>query len=324
MRFLLTMVRMRIAVGIMIFILPTIGRAQGVMGGPPIPMLQLSGARDLDSNQLSQFSGEFSTRESLSERAKFGLGLKGSSLYLGEGHELTTGLRLPDNLYEAKMSAGYEREMQSKKSWGFQGSIGSASDRAFAKMSNNEFSAIGYYQFSKTGKSHWTASLFVSNNSPLGDYIPIPGVSYFYKNETFTGLFGLPLIMINWKPRPQVGLRLSAFGPTIRSQASFGKERGLVGFARWNWLYHKYILNDRVEPRDRLTYQEKQWTVGAENTWMHFLTGSLEVGQSYDRLLYVGQGFSDRDGGRYKADGGWFVQLNFKLALGKPEPKGLQ
>lgn len=64
--------------------------------------------------------------------------------------------------------------------------------------------------------------VMMSNNSPLGTYVPIPGFFYIYRTPTFTGLFGLPILSMQWTPVNPWSFSFSAFGPTIKSEVTYG------------------------------------------------------------------------------------------------------
>jgi len=124
-------------------------------------------------------------------------------------------------------------------------------------------------------------------------------VTYIYKSKTFTGLFGFPLMSLQWTPSPMWAFSLSSFGIAATAEAAAGPIETAQGFLALGWNNQSYILTERRADKDRLTVEEKKVGVGARTFLLGKMVAEAQVGYAFGRLLYSGKGLRNfRDGSR--------------------------
>jgi hypothetical protein len=152
-----------------------------------------------------------------------------------------------------------------------------------------------------------------SNNGPLVNYIPIPGVSYLYKTDTFTGMFGLPALSIRWTPVFPWAFALAIFGPTVQSEVSYGSIDRVQFFSGFYWTRQSYIPSTRDNDKDRLTIEEKKAAVGFRTLIWGTMIGEFQLGQAFDRSVYIGNGLFNKDGGSVSIPADWYLSASIKV-----------
>jgi hypothetical protein len=222
-----------------------------------------------------------------------GLSLSGGRLRLGEPVELSDHTRVPVDLYRLQAGAQYVARLPERRGWSLRGLFGAAGDKL---SDSRSYGLAASYGFPGAGKGYWVVMVFLSNNSPLPNFIPIPGVIYIYRTETFTGMFGLPFASMRWMPEPAWTLSFSLFGPIVTLEAARGERDRPQGFVRLTSTQENFILSKRSQPRDRLTVAEKRASLGLRSPLWGPVRAELQLGSAFDRSLYVGQAFRKKSG----------------------------
>lgn len=228
--------------------------------------------------------------------------VQGSRLNFSENVGLNSGTRLGDDLYRTSAGLQYSRRLENQKMFGVQASFGYAGDEFTSDTQIYTVSAN--YSFAGGNEGHWVLLLLLSNNSPLGDNVPIPGFFYIKKTERFTGVFGLPIISLQWNPVPLWTLSFNTFGPFARGEIAYGTPRELQFFAGAGWNQQRFLRNGRTDDEARLTYEDKRAEFGARKPLTKELYGELRAGYSFDRKLYEGDGLLNMDGGEARFEDG--------------------
>ena len=294
------------------------GGALGDFGGmtgltPPFPTFSYQGrfSKDLSENKVS-----LSSAIAGSETSMTSLSLAGGELHFKDAVTLDTKQVLPADLHRAEIGTQTSWRLDGGKSFGVRFSVGSTGDQVFQAMKDANFSAALTYSFPGSDPmDRWIALVFFANNSTLGDYIPIPGIVYIHKSEHLTTVIGFPVVVLQYTPNLQSSYSFTLFGTTLITEAAFGSGQGLQGFLQGSFNQQRYILHDRAQDRDRLSFEEKRAGVGVRAPLFSTAFGELQIGHAFDRRLYIGQKILRAESGEAILDAEAFVNAQFKYVF---------
>ena len=238
-----------------------------------------------------------------------------AQLRLGKSVDLGTGVTVPQDLYRGEVGAQYTHQLGNYRSWGLRGSIGYAGDKSIDKSRDAVFSLNAQYAYPDSGGHAWIWTVFISNNSPFGNYVPLVGLLYFHKTEKFTGIFGFPILSLQWTPTPRTAYSASLFGTSATLESAFGEIREGQYFSQLAWANQNFILSDRLEEKDRLTIEEKKLSIGARSFFFNFVKAEVQLGYAFDRLYYVGTSVRNMRGGSQSVADTWFATTTLKAAF---------
>lgn len=232
----------------------------------------------------------------------FGGGLSASFRYgrtnFSDPVALNNGFAVDDELHQFQMGFNYGQKLSEGRGWGVNTSLGYKGDRIGGSDAN--MSVMTNYSYpSESGKGRWQYFLMFSNNGPLGNNIPIPGVMYFYKTKNTNLLVGLPIVSFQYTPTDSLwSFSLSSFGPFYKGEIFYGTVDSYQLFIYSQWNQDNYFLSNRLEEEDRLNIYEKVSGIGARTSLMKGTMGlELRLGYSSDRKLYSGDGIFNNDSG---------------------------
>lgn len=192
-----------------------------------IPMLSYDGrimpssTNDKNDRLLTENNFNFSMPISKTETETYSATLVAGHFRLSDPILLSSGQETPSDFYRTEVGLGYSRRLADNKMFGMRGAIGYTGDKFTSNTQSWSLSANYAFPSSKENAS-WVLMLMMSNNSPLGTFIPIPGFFYIYRTPTFTGLFGLPVMSLQWTPVNPWSFSLSLLGPNIKTEAAYG------------------------------------------------------------------------------------------------------
>jgi hypothetical protein len=245
----------------------------------------------------------------------FSLSLGGTSLHFGDQPILSSGLLVPVDLWKAELGASYSHKIDDDRFSGARVSFGSASDHPFSNFDVTTIGVSAYYSWATSEETRWMLTLFFSNNNPIINYVPIPGVVYLYQTEKFIGLFGFPLSSVVWMPAPGWMFTLSFFGPTINSEIGFGNPRKTQFFLGYSWTQQSYLRENRPDPNDRMYYSEMHSPLGVRFLILDRLKTEFSTGYAFDRSVYEGVHLGSNENGTTSLGNSWFAAWNFRLEL---------
>ena len=297
------------------------GGALGSFGGftaltPPVPLATYDGRISPKGPGLYENKISLSSPVLSGERSVTSMSVSAGDLHFNEPIIMTTGQTLPRDLYRAEVGAQYSLRLADKKSFGLRVSVGSTGDQVFQSMNDANFSFGMTYGFPGSARNdYWVALLFFANNSVLGDYIPIPGIIYIHKTEHFTGVFGFPVLSLQWTPTSDWSYSLSVLATTLIAEAAYGNVTGSQYFVQGSFNQQRYILHDRVNDRDRLTFQERRVGVGYRTPLFSSAYGEVQAGRAFGRSLYIGDKILKTDGGLSDLEDSSFVNASVKFVF---------
>ncbi|HXC61349.1 MAG TPA: hypothetical protein VNV63_01625 [Nitrospiria bacterium] len=248
------------------------------------------------------------------DKDTFSMSAGGTSLHFGEQHTLSgSGIPVPEDLWKVEFGGSYSRKLEDDKLIGGRISFGSASDHPFADFDVITIGASAFYSWASTERSRWMLTILFSNNNPIINYVPIPGFIYMYWTPNFVGMFGFPFSSIVWTPLEPWMFTLSVFGPTINSEIAYGNPKKIQFFTGFSWLQQSYLRENRPDPKDRLYFDEKRVPLGMRFPVAKALKSELSVGYAFDRSVYEGTRFGNKDDGAASLGNSWYAAWNLRL-----------
>lgn len=279
--------------------------------GPPIPILSYETRWSPD---LNEHKGNVSLPVYKGKMDVAAVSLAGSQLHLGETLYFDNGRPAPNTLSRYEAGAQYSKQLLEKRSWGLRGSVGYAGDKPFAAGKDTTYSLMVNYGYPGE-KGYWSLFAYTSNNSPILNYVPLPGAAYFYKTANFTGVFGFPILSLQWTPVNPWAYSVSLFGPTFQAEASYGHRDDLQFFIAHSFSVQSYMPADREERKDRLYLREQKIGIGGRGLIAKKTMLELQGGRTMDRSMYVGKSFFKKESGEVNIPDDWFVNLIIKVLL---------
>ena len=233
-----------------------------------------------------------------------------SRLRIRDQLKLDTGTAVPQDFTSIEGVLQFIKNYADESNIGFRGSFGYAGDKTLGATNDNTFSLGAHYSFLDSDKDRWTLSVHLTNNGPIA-YIPIPGFMYQYKTETVQAQFGLPFMNIQWKPNDLWTTTYQMIILNINLETAYALTDNFSLLAGVYSNQQTYIVNERVDDKDRLSFVEDR--VGLGLRFGKTLRSEVMFGYAFNRSIYVGQGFMNRDRGLASLDSDNFLSWNVKL-----------
>lgn len=285
--------------------------------GPPIPLFSYEGRYSPGANTASWTENKMNLSAPIykSGQDTVAMSLAAGELHLGKLLVLDSGTTVPQDLYRFELGVQDYHQLENQKSWSGRASVGYAGDKPFETARDLTYSFNANYGFPGSGRGYWILSVFFSNNSPIGNFVPIPGFGYLYRSNSFTGLFGFPITAIQWTPAFPWVFSMALFGPTIQAEAAVGTVDHLQSFLGYYWTRQNYIPSERVNSDDRLTLEEMKVGVGLRTLLWSSILGEIQIGRTFERSIFIGEGVFNKDGGSTTLNPDWYVALSLKAKL---------
>lgn len=217
-------------------------------------------------------------------------------------------------LHRIEAGGQYTKSLEENRMWGLRGSLGSAGDKPFETGKEYTFNLNGFYAKPGKSDSYWVYSFFLSNNNPVLNYVPIPGIIYFTRKENFTGMFGFPIMSMQWTPLKKTSVSVSYFITNFRTTIAYSvadKHQASVGFAINK---QTYLREGRKDNTDRLFFNDKRIYAGWRSVLSENLIAELQFGQSFDRAVHEGKRFNEWDW-KQKLGRSWYASSAMTLSF---------
>lgn len=218
-----------------------------------------------------------------------------------EAWTFNTGARLldsnvdfPNELWTVDLGAIYSHQFDN----GWEGmtrvAIGTASDRPFHSSRDLTFFFLGSMRIPTSTGNAWRFSILSMTNSPLGQYVPIPGISYEFKaSETLSGNIGVPA-WIEWTPTPEQSFSI-AYLPMVNLQVQYRQK-----INPWHTLWLGYDSTSQSWLRDARERHADQFFFFEQRVgggWQLQLTQTLGIqataGYAFGRRFGEGETYDD-------------------------------
>jgi hypothetical protein len=220
------------------------------------------------------------------------------------------GGEVPRSLWSQEAGVRYAGRLDSGRSWGAGGTIGSASDRLFNSIHETTVQGIADFRVPSGERNAWLFSLSYSNTRYFLPNLPLPGVAYQFQSGSVRGVVGFPFVAVFWTPAPLWEARLSAFGPR-RINADLG--RRLAGPFRihggFDWGGQSWLPVRRPIRNEPLTFERKRLFVGLESPLGGGLTIDAVGGRQFDQYFYESRSFASPSS-RASLPPGWYLSAS--------------
>lgn len=296
-----------------------IGAIGGLTGmGSQVPSVSIEGrfirAKD-DTGTPSLLENQISLSMPIykNEADTYSATLSGGDLRLSKKVFLDSGKAVPENLYKNELGLQFSRKFSPVRNFGIRGSVGYTGDKMDSKTQIFNFSAN--YSYPGEGGGVWVWMVFLSNNSPLGEYFPIPGFFYLNKTDTMTTILGFPILSWQWTPVNPWAFSFSVFGPQVKTEASYGSIDKTQFFSSLGFKQQKYLISDRMIDNERLSIEEKTLEVGFRKPLFMVVYSEFQLGYSFHRQIYAGESLIKKDGGNLYLDSAGYLKWSLKAAF---------
>jgi hypothetical protein len=306
---------------LIVFILSfsTILKAEVGMNGmiSPRPIITYEGRHSNKNNPPSLIDQKISASTPLyrNEQDTYALTVVGAQLHFGQSTRLSSGAVVPSNLYRSEIGLQFSRRLLEKRFWSLKASVGHASDDKFAGTKDATFSLNATYGFPGSGGGYWMLGVFVSNNGPIANYIPIPGAMYSYRTETFKALIGFPFSSLQWTPYLPWSFSLAIFGLTGNLEVAYGAPDKLQFFSGFYMSRQTFIPSVRANEKYRLTFAENKTAIGVRTPISEMLKMEIQLGKASKRSFFEGIGFINKDGGSADLGSTYYTSLNLRVTF---------
>jgi hypothetical protein len=246
------------------------------------------------------------------------VGVAASDLHFANPIALTGGRpRLASDFYSVRLLGQYARQLADQRTFATMLQVGSASDRPFSRWDVITVGGGASLSFPSGEHGRWLLSLSLSNNSPLVNYIPIPGVAYSYRTRTFSAVVGFPYTLLSWRPTDRWTYAASASAASVNGEVAHSESRAVQEFVGCSWgRTQSYLRADRTDASDRLVLEEGKAAGGIRFPVLADIFGELQVGYAFGRSIYEtsGSGLAWRNQGPKTALGsGWLAGWSMRL-----------
>ena len=234
--------------------------------------------------------------------------------HFNESIPLDSGRSVPTDFYRTEAGLSYSRNMEGRNNFGIRFSAGYAGDKFVSNTQS--FNLNANYAFPSSSKEGiWVASFMLSNLGPFGEYVPVPGLFYIYKTQTFTGIYGFPVVSIQWTPVNPWSYSFSMFGPIIKSEVAYGAIDRIQYFLGIGWQQQRFLTADREEKKDRLTVEEKYAEIGLRTPLSRGIYSEFQLGYAFDRKVYEGKGLFDMSSGSAELESNGYIKYSIRAGF---------
>lgn len=237
----------------------------------------------------------------------------GGSFLLGDEITLDSGVELPKDFYRTEVGLAYSARLKGFSSFGIRGSVGYLGDK-FEGDTETFNITMNYSYPGRKENTMWVWMLLMSNNGPFG-IVPIPGFLYITRTPTFTGIYGIPVISLQWTPVNPWSFSFSALGPQVRTEATYGAIDRTQYFVGAAWKQQRFNLSDRERSEYQLNMEEKDIEIGLRKMIFAGIYSEMQFGYAMDRSLYIGDGILDDQGGLFELGSAWYARLSLRRSF---------
>jgi hypothetical protein len=172
---------------------------------------------------------------------------------------------------------------------------------------------MSYVRPTEPGKA-WIFAAFMTNTFEELNYVPIPVVAYMSRGERHTAVVGLPFAYVNWRPRERWAFDLSYFPVTnVRAKVTYRPRRWLGVYAGLDSRHDAFFRSGRASDDDRFYVYEMRAALGVSAHVGRHASVDLSGGWSFDRYMFEGEGWTDRDLDRIDIEGAFAFRLKASM-----------
>ena len=218
---------------------------------------------------------------------------------------------LPDQFWDVSLGVGYKYLFPNRRILGGTLSLESASDQPYKSADDTAIHFLGSYLVPQEGMNSWLFLLDFNNHRTFWSSIPLPGVGYFWMpSQKFTALLGFPVMFARYSPEKRISLSLSYF-PLQNVSARFQYQ--VIGpfsfFTGYNISEEAYFRSDREDTDEQLHIFNQDFSSGIQGPITQNLYCIISGSYSFNRFIFEGKHFSDRDTDRINLKNGFSVSI---------------
>ncbi|RZA06347.1 MAG: hypothetical protein EOP11_10615 [Proteobacteria bacterium] len=207
------------------------------------------------------------------------------------------GRLVPNRLWDLGLGFSHSRRLEGDRALAFSVLVGSNGDQPFRRGRDTVAQGNLIYKVPAAGpEASWLFLLNFSNTRNFANYIPIPGVAYFFRpTETLRLALGVPFFTALWNPTPKSILNVSYFPlNNVQARFSYFFFGPAQGYAQVRYQSKNYLTSDRTDIRERLFYEEAILQVGVTSPVSKDLAFDLYAGRAFDRKFFQGKRTLDK------------------------------
>jgi hypothetical protein len=273
--------------------------------------------KEQDNNiRLSSYEFHLTTPLRQDPNSELALIVGYSNLNFSTAARLTDAdVSLPDDFSNPYIGVFYRKNLDDGKMFGLHTTLGSPSDKPFDSSREIALDASVFLRVPAQGHNAWFYFLNYSNTRDFLNNIPIPGIAYSrYHNRQLQTLIGVPLSTVRWTPTDKITAQAAyILMRTLHAKASYKLSDALSIYTAFDWQNKSYLRANRDDRDDRLLYYEKQILAGIDWTFSKNVKLNLHGGYSFDRFIYEGEDYDDRDQNRISITDGPFAAITTHL-----------
>lgn len=238
---------------------------------------------------------------------------RGQRVELGERLQFTAAdAEIPKEFGSADLGLSWNKEDLAGNRVGVSATYGRAGTQLLSDGSLPVLAANLIVERKKLDHS-WFYFLSYSNNRTVLNNIPLPGIAYGFRGETYNGVFGIPFAFLMWRPGLfALSAGVSPFG------ASLDTGLRVIGplqiFASGGWSPRSY-QNLIKGSEDRLIFDKKDLGGGLRVTFGPVASVSVGYFHNFDRRLLLGESLNDEDAEKIEITDSDGLQVKARLAF---------
>ena len=228
-----------------------------------------------------------------------------------------TGRSLPDDFWDLSLGATFRRRLHRDWIAGGMASLGAAADEPFEADVTKSVFALAFTRWQWRPTLAWNFMLFYTNRLDFAKYYPLPGAGLSYTPGPDLAIdLGLPSTSIRWRPWDRLTVSAMYFIPRIaKLRLGWQAFKPLEIFAAFHMGYQSFQIADRPDHDDWLYLYEKRGVAGIRWELDPKLTLEFSGGLAFDRYLFQGEDWGDRDQDRLDLDNAAEVTLKLVLRI---------
>jgi hypothetical protein len=268
------------------------------------------------SSGLERFS--FQTPVYRTETETVAVSSNVSNLHLGSAQPLSnSGELVPSDLWKIETGAQYAKNLEGDRTIGGRITVGSSSDTPFSNFNVTTIGASAEYSFPTSDRSRWLLMVMFSNNSPIVNYVPLPGFAYSYNSETYSLIVGFPVTAVRWSPVRKVNASFSLLGPNLVSELNYGNPfGGIQEFIGFSWGAQSFLQQNRSDNQEHFYYAEKRAYGGLRLPVYGPVNVDLTAGYAFDREVFTqDRYFFNVTGNKSSLGNSWFAEWDLRMTL---------
>jgi hypothetical protein len=226
-----------------------------------------------------------------------------------------SGMPFPGDLWNVRLGTSYRHLFDNGWIGGANVSVGSASDQPFSTVNEMTAGVTAFLRVPQGEHNAWLFSLNYSTNSQVLNYVPIPGVAFFYAPAPwFQATIGFPFADVTYRPRDDLTLQVSyALLTNIHARATYRLAPRWGVYGGFDWENENYFRAERTDDRARFFYYDKRLTAGVRFNLARGVSLDLHGGYVFDRFYFEGRQLSDSDHNRVSVGDGPYGAFQLQI-----------